>query len=386
MTTVTQEQYDKRWDTLPDILREALTSPTNGDFVWATAENEHIPDEKISLIARTAALVLSGFIHAEDFPQEIKDVLGIDLKIAQSIADPIYKRIFAPLKGEIDKTYQPPGGNSLAPKMMQDIGAPASMPPRPMSIPTPPPAPKPATPGASKLPDVGWSRIAPSGPTLQFNASQIAPPPQAPKPMNVPPPIAPKPIAGMGNTMSEFERLGLSKNAPASPAPAAPSMSAVPKPPAPPTPPMPAAQPKAPEPAPVMLHEDTSFKASQKNADFHLSRPGEGAEIKMDPGKGSAPVKPAVLELGKTPAPGTPSTASQQHMVHYTELQAASMRAPAAPTGERHVTEITENTVVPPPKPPEPPKPPTPPMPPIPQPSAPPKPPQDKPVITKNYP
>ena len=304
-----------------------------------------------------------GFVHADDAAQEIRDAAQIDVKVAQSVADAINKRIFAPIRTDIDKAYQPPPGGSVTagPKIIQDIGTP---PVAPASINVEPPAPP-------KPSDAGWSRTPPGGPTVQFKASQIAPPPAPPKAVATPPPsAAPKPVSAVG-VVSEFDRLGLAKQAsiptPPIPTPASTSSSA-PKPSA--------------EPAPIMLHEDTSFKATAKETDFRLSRPDEGAEMKMDASKiSSMPVRPAVIEVAGPSGQSAPP-AGAVRMVHYTELQTASMNAPA-PSGERKLTEITSGPPMPPPPPaqtpPPIPKPPTPPPPPSPD--------QKNPApIVKNYP
>src|SRR5258708_1004221 len=108
MLTITQEQIMARWDTLPESLREALTSEVNSDFLWKTCEGEHMPDEKIYYVAREASLVLFGFLHPEDLGLELKDALGLDAQTAGTIAHAIDSRIYTPLRPEIDKVYAPP--------------------------------------------------------------------------------------------------------------------------------------------------------------------------------------------------------------------------------------------------------------------------------------
>ena len=103
--------------------------------------------------------------------------------------------------------------------------------------------------------------------------------------------------------------------------------------------------PRAAEPAPMILHEDTSFKAAEKNASFTLSRPSGGADMHM--GQSIAvptPPRPAVLEFGGVKPPATPSKttdAAQPSAVRY------------ADSGPRNVSQITPSA------PPSPPKPPT---------------------------
>jgi len=49
MITLTKNQFGQRWDTLPDILREALVSETNSDFIWSTCEAQNIPMKKYTV-------------------------------------------------------------------------------------------------------------------------------------------------------------------------------------------------------------------------------------------------------------------------------------------------------------------------------------------------
>ena len=107
MITVLQSQSFTRWDTLPDVLREALFAEEVSDFVWKTCRAENIPEEKIFDVARIAGYVLFGFLHPEDMAVEIRDALKIDIRIATAIADAINKRIFTPLRPDIDKVYEP---------------------------------------------------------------------------------------------------------------------------------------------------------------------------------------------------------------------------------------------------------------------------------------
>ncbi len=88
-------------------MREAITSDTNSQLVWKTGEAEHLPKEKLSVVSRLTGYVLMGFIHPEDLAREINENLGIDKRIAASIAEPINKKVFQPLRDELEKIYAP---------------------------------------------------------------------------------------------------------------------------------------------------------------------------------------------------------------------------------------------------------------------------------------
>ncbi|MBI4159588.1 hypothetical protein HY504_00275 [Candidatus Wolfebacteria bacterium] len=54
--------------------------------------------------------VFFGFLHSADLGKEIRNSLNIDQKIADSIAAEIEKKIFAPIRSELKKLYQPVAG------------------------------------------------------------------------------------------------------------------------------------------------------------------------------------------------------------------------------------------------------------------------------------
>ncbi|MBI4085615.1 MAG: hypothetical protein HY432_03900 [Candidatus Liptonbacteria bacterium] len=139
---VLQQQLDSRWDSMPGILREAMSSDVNSGMIWEISQKEHLPDEKIYAVSRLTGYILMGFIHPEDLANEIKDSAGIDIRIASNIADSINKKIFQPLRDEIDKIYAPAlsvveghaGQSGATPVMVEEIVKPAV----PPSVPQPP--------------------------------------------------------------------------------------------------------------------------------------------------------------------------------------------------------------------------------------------------------
>ncbi len=311
-------------------LRESLFSEPNSDFLWKACLDEHLPNEKIYIVSKIAGYVLLGFLHPEDVAQEIRESTGIDIKTAEAIQEALNKRIFSPLRADIDKVYSPlskleplPGAPGL--KDIRGVDTQPKMTSKP-----------------AVLSDVGWSRSSSAGPGIQLSA--------------VP--------AASGSTHT------------------------------PPPAPVPPAPPSSKEPAPVMLHEDTSFKAAEKNSGFTLSRPGAGADAHIQGGPVvPAPPKPAVLEFGGVPKPPAAikqNNTPQSGAVHYSDFKVSLSTMPTVNSGPRNVDQV-----VPPPPVPMPaattaplPTPPTPSAIPVPRPpQAPqaPKPPQSNKPIVKDF-
>ena len=147
-TLISQVQILKRWDSLPDNIREALVSLENADALGRICEIEHISKEKKRVVSKITSHALLGFIHPEDIGSQITEELGIDKKIGASISDAVQKRILAPLKPDLEKIYAPVEEEpaSLPPTPLPTIVKTATTPPAPpaglASIPMPPPPPK----------------------------------------------------------------------------------------------------------------------------------------------------------------------------------------------------------------------------------------------------
>ena len=433
MTIISKTQALQRWDLLTDRLREALWSEANSDFLWNTCASENIPEQMRYTVARISGYVLMGFIHPEDVSKELIDALKIDQRTASDVQAALIGRIFNPLREDIDKVYAPLSKTEMpqpisaklptGPKIIQDIGAPAasvpppgmrpqipltSQPPAPKSpsiSPNPPPvasfaspnAPSVSMPGLAQaaaatparsqngpatgsiapkpvsVADVGWARTQSSGPVVKLDTSGI--PPQAPTaPQAQPHPNANEPTTAhlhspSGAPMGEIERMTMMKKAP-----------------------VPVA---ATQPAPMMLHENTMSQADEKNAGFTIiPKSSANAEIPLPPGRTPNIPRPAVLELGGVPSPGSATSpqaptrpGDASHVVHYTDFKSPLSSVPTMSSGPRAMNEITAFAPAPnPPAPSQAPQAsPVPATAPVPVPPKPPVPPQD-PVIVKNFP
>jgi hypothetical protein len=109
MLKITKTQYIERWDALPPVLREAMFSPANGEMIWRVGEEHHLKEEQIATIAGICGNIVMGFLHPEDLAKEIKTDTGVDERLAQAIAREIDRKVFSPLRSEIEKIYSPAG-------------------------------------------------------------------------------------------------------------------------------------------------------------------------------------------------------------------------------------------------------------------------------------
>jgi len=107
MMIITQQQARERWDTLPEVLREALFSERNADTVISVSKSEHLAPEKISSIATLVGDVLLGFVDRDDLARELRSELNLNPQIADTIAKELDRKIFTPIRSEIDQNYRP---------------------------------------------------------------------------------------------------------------------------------------------------------------------------------------------------------------------------------------------------------------------------------------
>ncbi len=107
MLKISKQQALKRWDTLPDNLKEALFSEYNAETLWRICESQHLSDDKIEKVATLTGDVILGFLHPEDLGQEIRKDINVAVEVANTIASEIDRKIFAPIKSDLEKVYSP---------------------------------------------------------------------------------------------------------------------------------------------------------------------------------------------------------------------------------------------------------------------------------------
>jgi len=108
MIQVTKDKALQRYDLLTENLKAALFSSSNAEIVRKVGESQHLTEDKIVVIGKIIGYVILGFIHSEDLAQEIKDALNLNSEIANSIAAEIDRKIFALIRADLEKVYQPP--------------------------------------------------------------------------------------------------------------------------------------------------------------------------------------------------------------------------------------------------------------------------------------
>ncbi|GEM_PF-1008648 len=295
-----------RLKTLPENLKTALFSAQTAEIIKKVSEQNNVPEGKVSSVAGAIGLILLGFIHPEELPQEISERTGLAQPVGKAISDSLNNRIFAPLRETLDGIYAPlpheePGA---APKLIEEIrkpfgqvqGKPEAATEKPIEI---------------KIGEIfGGGPL--TMPTVPGSGETSAPPP-APFP---PPPVKIFPAGVFGSSPPTTSGAKISEPPSAGPT----------------------------EPAPTMIHEETVTKPLRAASGFSIGVPTSkmsDSNIK----KGESPPRPAVLELGmeQSAAPPPPKATegeTKPRVVHYTEFRTPLEKDTATPQSQTPSTTL----------------------------------------------
>lgn len=107
MIKISKHQANQRYDTLPEILKDALFSLSNAEEVSRICQLNHLPPEIASMVAMLVGQVILGFIHPDDLVNEIRSNIDINPQIADSVVKEIDRKIFTPIRNDLLKIYKP---------------------------------------------------------------------------------------------------------------------------------------------------------------------------------------------------------------------------------------------------------------------------------------
>ena len=122
MLKISTKQARERWDTLPENLKEAIFSEINADIVWGIGAENHLPEEKINIIATLAGDVLMGFLHpdADEVAKELKNRIDLPAPLTLEIAKELEKKIFNSLRSDLGRIYAPPLEENFKPEPVKE--------------------------------------------------------------------------------------------------------------------------------------------------------------------------------------------------------------------------------------------------------------------------
>ncbi|MEK9194553.1 MAG: hypothetical protein AAB884_01955, partial [Patescibacteria group bacterium] len=118
----------ERFASLPSTLKEGVLDYATAEDIFRVSQTNHLPEAKISALASLVGKMLMGFLHLDDLPKEIGGLLGIDRRLAESVAAELDRKIFSRLREEIKEVYDPITVSIEAPIRMEKSKEPSFAP------------------------------------------------------------------------------------------------------------------------------------------------------------------------------------------------------------------------------------------------------------------
>lgn len=123
MIKITEQEFAKRYDALPEGLRETFLSEENINMILKIGEVHHLSEERIRKIAGVIGYIVLGVVHIEDLAKEIAVEADVDRRLAGELAQEIQVKILNPIIPQLQQLYHygstgtatPPAGTVAAP-------------------------------------------------------------------------------------------------------------------------------------------------------------------------------------------------------------------------------------------------------------------------------
>jgi len=95
------EELKKKYDALPDDIREAMSSVDIAQSVENIGKSHSLHVDQIGQLMDEVSFIMLGLMHPSDFISNIQKSLEIDNQVAQEITKDINEKIFRPIKASL---------------------------------------------------------------------------------------------------------------------------------------------------------------------------------------------------------------------------------------------------------------------------------------------
>jgi hypothetical protein len=307
MTQISVQQARARFKIISANLQDLMFSVSAAETIRRVCHDNHVPNDKIPLVADATGFVILGFIHPEELAKEIQDRSGLPPEICKTISDSLNTRLFASVTEDLNKVYAPAPiepekvleemGVKIEPlpaKAMEEIKRPLQSMSKPATAPVSMGVAQ-GIPAPMRISVVS----APPSPTKQVL-------PLISKPVQMPTPVTPQPVTpAPAKPMTEIKPPPQKQFAP----------TASPVPPAPPT--------ATPRSSPFLIFKEAEFHPIKEPPKIKTFIPG--TDLKTAPNPIAEPQRAARIELGGVQEFSGPKMARSDilptRVVHYTDLR-----------------------------------------------------------------
>lgn len=102
---ITEETILKRYESLPDDLKEALIGIGTASAIYEIGRKVNLNVEKIGELAREVGLIILGFVPSANFISDLKTVLEVNEEKAAEIAQEVNERLFLPIRESLKRIH-----------------------------------------------------------------------------------------------------------------------------------------------------------------------------------------------------------------------------------------------------------------------------------------
>lgn len=105
MIKISNQEFVKRYDALPESFREEFLSDENVNMLWTIGEAHHLSGERIQKIAGVVGYAVLDLIHLEDISKEVAIEAGVDKRLADELTREIRLKILNPIIPQLQQLY-----------------------------------------------------------------------------------------------------------------------------------------------------------------------------------------------------------------------------------------------------------------------------------------
>lgn len=107
MLNISKQQATQRYAIILPILKEALFSGESANELYYISKENQLDDKQMGDLSIIVGDIILGFLSLDDLQREIKNNLKLDDIKARTIEREINQKVFAHLRGDLEKNYNP---------------------------------------------------------------------------------------------------------------------------------------------------------------------------------------------------------------------------------------------------------------------------------------
>lgn len=119
---IDEETILKRYESLPDDLKEALMGVATADAIYEIGRKANLNVEKIGTLAEEIGLIILGFVPSENFISDLKKVLEANEEKASAIAAEVNERVFIPIRESLKRIHGAAWADGITKAPLKAVG------------------------------------------------------------------------------------------------------------------------------------------------------------------------------------------------------------------------------------------------------------------------